>query len=101
VTQLGLLKRLLTFAGEAVTVESEENTIKLRNDPMVRQLSVISLAAVFKDIAPGYRIRKLTEKEMSEKVSQMVGQTRDWEQGLVSVYQSYLQLLEGDIRGEI
>jgi len=66
---------------------------------MIRQLSIISLSAVFKDIAPGYRIRKLTEKELSDKVSQMVGQTRDWEQGLVSVYQSYLQLLEKEVQG--
>jgi nucleolar complex protein 3 len=56
--------------------------------------------AVFKDIVPGYRIRKLTEKELSEKVSQMVGQTRDWEQGLVAVYQSYLQVLDGEIRSQ-
>jgi nucleolar complex protein 3 len=97
--QLGLLRRLLAFAGEVVTVETEEETVKLRNDPMIRQLAIISLTAVFKDIAPGYRIRKLTEKELSEKVSQMVGQTRDWEQGLVSIYQSYLQLLEKDVRG--
>lgn len=54
---------------------------------------------MFKDIVPGYRIRKLTEKELAEKVSQMVGQTRDWEQGLVGIYQSYLQLLDGEIRG--
>jgi nucleolar complex protein 3 len=97
--QLGLLRRLLAFAGEVVTVETEEETVKLRNDPMIRQLAIISLTAVLKDITPGYRIRKLTEKELSEKVSQMVGQTRDWEQGLVSVYQSYLQLLEKDVRG--
>jgi nucleolar complex protein 3 len=84
-----------------VTVNSDDETgvTKVKNDPTIRQLSIISLAAVFKDIAPGYRIRKLTEKEQSEKVSQAVGQTRDWEQGLVSVYQSYLQLLEKEIRG--
>ncbi|KIM29127.1 hypothetical protein M408DRAFT_16105 [Serendipita vermifera MAFF 305830] len=97
---LGLLRRLLAFAGETVSVESEEGSSKLKNDPLIRQLAIVSLTAVFKDIAPGYRIRKLTEKEKAEKVSQMVGQTRDWEQGLVSVYQSYLQLLEKEIRGK-
>ncbi len=55
---------------------------------------------MFKDIIPGYRIRKLTEKEVAETVSQMVGRTRDWEQGLVSIYQSYLQLLDGEIKRE-
>lgn len=71
----------------------------MKNDPVIQQLSVLSLMAVFKDIAPGYRIRKLTEKETKEKVSQAVGRTREWEQGLVAVYQSYLLILEREIRG--
>jgi len=71
----------------------------LSNDPIVRELAIFSLLAVFKDIVPGYRIRKLTEKELTEKVSQMVGRTREWEQGLVGIYQSYLQLLDGEIEG--
>jgi nucleolar complex protein 3 len=54
---------------------------------------------VFQDIIPGYRIRPLTDKEKKEKVSQMVQRVRDYEQGLVAVYQSYLQILEQDIRG--
>lgn len=89
----------MAFASPNVKTESESGTVTIKNDPIIRQLSIVSLMAVFKDIAPGYRIRKLTEKELSEKVSQAVGQTRDWEQGLVSVYQSYLQLLEKEIKG--
>ena len=60
---------------------------------------MLSQLAVFKDIIPGYRIRALTDKEKAEKVSQMVQRTRDWEQGLVSVYQNYLRMLEGEIKG--
>jgi len=56
--------------------------------------------AVFKDIIPGYRIRSLTDKEQAEKVSQAVARTREWEQGLVSVYQSYLRSLEQELRCE-
>jgi nucleolar complex protein 3 len=55
--------------------------------------------AVFKDIIPGYRIRSLTEKEKAEPVSQMVARTRDWEQGLVARYQSYLRSLEAELKG--
>lgn len=69
------------------------------NDPIIRQLALLSQLAVFKDIIPGYRIRSLTEAEKSEKVSQMVAQTRDWEQGLVSIYQAYLRLLEAEFKG--
>jgi nucleolar complex protein 3 len=69
------------------------------NDPIIRQLAILSQLAVFKDIIPGYRIRPLTEIEKAEKVSQMVARTRDWEQGLVSIYQTYLRLLEAEFKG--
>ena len=62
---------------------------------------MLSELAVFQDIIPGYRIRALTETEKAEKVSQMVAQTRDWEQGLVTIYQSYLRLLEAELKGEL
>jgi nucleolar complex protein 3 len=30
----------------------------------------------------------------------MVARTRDWEQGLVTVYQTYLRSLEAEIKGD-
>jgi nucleolar complex protein 3 len=68
---------------------------------VIRKLAILSQLAVFKDIIPGYRIRALTDKEKSEKVSQMVARTRDWEQGLVVVYQSYLRSLEAELKGMV
>lgn len=62
---------------------------------------MLSQLAVFKDIIPGYRIRALTDKEKAEKVSQMVARTREWEQGLVMVYQNYLRSLEAELKGNI
>jgi len=61
---------------------------------------MLSQLAVFKDIIPGYRIRELTEKEKAEKVSQMVAHTRDWEQGVVGVYQNYLKCLDKELKGQ-
>lgn len=69
------------------------------NDPLIRRLAILSQLTVFKDIIPGYRIRALTDKEKAEKVSQMVARTRDWEQGLVIVYQTYLRSLEAELKG--
>ena len=69
------------------------------NDIVIRKLALLSQLAVFKDILPGYRIRELTEKEKAEKVSQLVARTREWEQGLVSVYQAYLRLLDSELKG--
>jgi len=60
---------------------------------------MLSQLTVFKDIIPGYRIRGLTDKEKAEKVSQMVTRTRDWEQGLVSAYQNYLEFLDSELKG--
>jgi nucleolar complex protein 3 len=68
------------------------------NDVIIRKLSILSQLAIFKDIIPGYRIRSLTDIEKAEKVSQMVARTRDWEQGLVAVYQTYLRLLENELK---
>ncbi len=61
---------------------------------------MLSQLAVFVDIVPGYRIRSLTDKEKTENVSQQVAKTRDWEQGLVGVYQSYLRVLEAESKGD-
>nr|VWO98758.1 Tubulin beta chain (Beta-tubulin) [Ganoderma boninense] len=70
------------------------------NDVVIRKLAFLSQLAVFKDVIPGYRIRALTDKEKAEKVSQMVQRTRDWEQGLVGVYQAYLRNLEGELKAK-
>jgi nucleolar complex protein 3 len=69
------------------------------NDPIIRKLAILSQLAVFKDIIPGYRIRTLTDKEKAEKVSQAVARTREWEHGLVGVYQQYLRILESELKG--
>lgn len=69
------------------------------NDPAIRKLAILSQVAVFKDIIPGYRIRSLTDQEKSEKVGQAVSRLREWEQGLVGIYQKFLQLLESEIKG--
>jgi nucleolar complex protein 3 len=88
---------LHTFALHTVTTPANPEPVP--NDPIIRKLAVLSQLAIFKDIIPGYRIRALTETEKAEKVSQMVARTRDWEQGLVIVYQAYLRLLEKEMKG--
>ncbi|KAG9318448.1 nucleolar complex-associated protein-domain-containing protein [Chiua virens] len=95
---LGLLRRLHTFSLKTITTPSHSEPI--RNDPAIRKLAILSQLAVFKDIIPGYRIRPLTDKEKAEKVSQMVARTREWEQGLVLVYQSYLRALEAELKAK-
>jgi nucleolar complex protein 3 len=94
--QLGLLRRLHTFSLSEISTPSHPDPVT--NDPVIRKLAIISQLAVFKDIIPGYRIRALTDQEKAEKVSQMVARTREWEQGLIVVYQSYLRSLETELK---
>ena len=97
--QLGLLRRLNTFSLPEITTATHPEPVS--NDPIIRKLTFLSLLAVYKDIIPGYRIRALTDMEKAEKVSQMVQRTRDWEQGLVHVYQVYLRTLETELKGKV
>ncbi|KAF4579051.1 hypothetical protein EYR36_000860 [Pleurotus pulmonarius] len=93
---LGLLRRLHTFS--LASISSITHPEPVANDHIIRKLAILSQLAVFKDIIPGYRIRSLTDKEKAEKVGQMVARTREWEQGLVGVYQTYLQSLETELK---
>ncbi len=95
--QLGLLRRLHTFSLPEITTPTHPSPVA--NDIIIRKLSILSQLAVFLDVIPGYRIRSLSDKEKAEKVGQLVARTREWEQGLVSVYQNFLKTLEAEIKG--
>jgi nucleolar complex protein 3 len=60
----------------------------------IKRLVFLTLLAIYKDIVPGYRIRKLTAKELAVQVSKDVRKVRDFEEALLAGYQSYLQSLE-------
>ncbi|KAE9387488.1 nucleolar complex-associated protein 3 [Gymnopus androsaceus JB14] len=93
---LSLLKRLYTFSLPSVSTPTHPEPVP--NDPLIQKLAFLSQLAVYKDIIPGYRVRSLTDKEKAEKVSQSVARTREFEQGLVSVYQNYLRTLEAELK---
>ncbi|OCB84092.1 nucleolar complex-associated protein 3 [Sanghuangporus baumii] len=94
---IGLLRRLHTFCLPQISTPTHPEPMP--NDILIRRLALLSQLAVFRDIVPGYRIRPLTDKEKAEKVSQIVQRTREFEQGLVSVYQAYLRVLESELKG--
>lgn len=71
----------------------------LKSHPLqIRKLAILSLLEIFKDIIPSYRIRDLSDVERSAKVTGDVKQLREFEEGLLSSYQAYLQLLEDIIK---
>jgi nucleolar complex protein 3 len=64
------------------------------NNLTVKQLVLATQCAVYKDLAPGYRIRPLTDEEANEKVSKDVKKLRSYEQSLVTSYKGYVRELE-------
>lgn len=61
--------------------------------PAIQKLVLVSQAAVYKDAVPGYRIRAYKDEELGTKVSKDVRKTRQYEQALVTNYQSYVRRL--------
>ncbi|KAI9207010.1 nucleolar complex-associated protein-domain-containing protein [Polychytrium aggregatum] len=80
----------------------EENIGELRalrelsnsSDPVIQKVGILTQLMVYRDIIPGYRIRKLTDKELAVKVSKDVKKLRNYEETLLSNYQAYLQSLD-------
>ncbi|XP_053307256.1 nucleolar complex protein 3 homolog [Spea bombifrons] len=80
----------------------ELRSMLMEQDPTVavtvRKLVLISLMEVFKDIAPAYKIRPLTEEEKATRVKKETQKLREFEEGLVSQYKFYLENLEQTIK---
>ncbi|KAJ3089734.1 Nucleolar complex protein 3, partial [Quaeritorhiza haematococci] len=93
----------------ALTADPEANIGSLKvlrdivssPDNRVKKVALLTLLAVFKDIIPGYRIRQLTDKEKTVKVSKEVKKLRQYEQTLLSNYQAYLSTLESTIETQL
>jgi nucleolar complex protein 3 len=73
---IGALKTLAALAASSNTT--------------VRKLTLVAQSAIFKDLIPGYRIRPLSDENMTDKVSKEVRKLRAFEQKLVSGYQAYV-----------
>ncbi|NXK48911.1 NOC3L protein, partial [Chauna torquata] len=107
-----LQERKMHIAALASAILSDpENNIKkvkelramlMEQDPnvavIVRKLVMVSLMEIFKDIAPSYKIRPLTEAEKATKVKKETQKLREFEEGLVSQYKFYLENLEQTIK---
>jgi nucleolar complex protein 3 len=59
----------------------------------VKKLALATQLAVYKDVIPGYRIRPLSENDMTTKVSKEIRRLRSFEQSLVAGYQNYIREL--------
>ncbi|KAK1147133.1 hypothetical protein N8T08_001872 [Aspergillus melleus] len=67
--------------------------VEKRSHVAIKKLALAAQAAIYKDVIPGYRIRPLSEEEMSGKISKDVRKLRNFEQTLVSGYKHYVHTL--------
>ncbi|KAK9766364.1 hypothetical protein K7432_004609 [Basidiobolus ranarum] len=99
-------KEELAELAQEIIEDPEKNIEKLKglreiakeDNLTIKKLAFLTQLAVYKDIIPGYRIRKLTEQELSAKLSREVKKLRNYEETLLSNYQAYLQSLENTHR---
>lgn len=93
--EAGLLSRSGSGGGKGKGSKMSCLLLLLEDDDVkVQVLAMASLLAVFKDLAPAYRIRLPTEKELQIKASKEVRKARDYDRTLLSTYQTYLKHLE-------
>ncbi|XP_059803555.1 nucleolar complex protein 3 homolog [Hypanus sabinus] len=97
-----LASSILTAPENNIKQLKELRAMLMETDPhvavTVRKLVMVSLLEVFKDIAPSYRIRSLTEVEKTAKVKKETQQLREFEEGLVCQYKFYLENLEQTVK---
>ena len=65
--------------------------LALDSNNVVARLACLSAMLVYKDLAPGYRIRPPTDKELEMAVSKEVRATRDYETAFLKGELSALQ----------
>ncbi|XP_041370300.1 nucleolar complex protein 3 homolog [Gigantopelta aegis] len=97
----------------AVMENPQENMSKLRElylmlleeDPgisvTVQSWAMLSLADVFKDIIPAYKIRLPTDKEKQQRMAMETKSLHGFESALLLNYRKYLEYLELTARGEV
>ena len=95
-------KEALARVASAINEDPEENISAFKvmaemaetgSHVAIKKLALASQAAVYKDVIPGYRIRPLSDADMTAKVSKDVRKLRTFEQSLLSGYKNYVQAL--------
>ena len=115
-SQLAAAKVAMASIAQTVLANPEENLSQVKklqqltqyklsyddkdviNLDSIRQLSHLSISAIFVDVLPSYRIRKLSDKEKAEKVSKDVAARRQWEETIITLYQNWLSSLDKEIK---
>lgn len=96
-----LAQEILTDSVKNVSLLKKVYSITLDRDPQIQKLAMLTQLAIYKDIIPGYKIRKLDAQELSVKVSKEIKINRNFEQSLLSSYQLFLQRVEKIVKNSL
>lgn len=67
------------------------------DDYQMKEVVMLSVALVFKDICPGYRIRPADKAESNVQLKKETKRLRDFEKALLLAYQQFLKFLDGAV----
>lgn len=88
-----LASKLMEDPEENIACLTRLRKMSMSKNFVVSQLSMMALVPVFKSLAPGYKIRQLTDQEKREKVSKDVAKLRQFEQTLIYNYKQFIDHL--------
>lgn len=89
----GLASKLMEDPEGNISCLTRLRKMSMSKNIVLSQLSIMSLIPVFKSLAPGYKIRQLTETEKREKVTKEVARLRQFEQSLIYNYKLFIDNL--------
>lgn len=78
--------KVVSAPEENVGILGELRQFSSSNKGRAAALSILTEAQLYKDLAPGYRIRKISQQETATKVSKDVAKLRGYEQTLLASY---------------
>lgn len=93
-----LASRIMEDPEENISCLVSLRKLTTSNDLAASRLAILALIPVFKSLAPGYRIRPLTDAELREKVGKDLARQRRFEQALVTNWRDYVELLATQAR---
>lgn len=87
----------LTDLGEPHPKLSDLLALLHSEDYQIKEVVMLSVALVFKDICPGYRIRPADKAESGVQLKKETKQLRDFEKALLLAYQQFLKFLDRSV----
>jgi Nucleolar complex-associated protein len=67
-------------------------------DGTIAELAMLSALIVFKDIVPGYRIRRQTDAEQGAQLKKETQRLRHFEHALLGAYQRYVSFIDSKVK---